>query len=181
MRPLPRLPPRKRWNWQPSNLLSRDAFDPNPISLESCVLAGGEEPGHEFPLSPAPPLRSLPLKEFEASTTARFVAMGVFHTATHLCLNVEVPSRMAELNERMLQASTRSDLHGTFGRRWVRWRAGLFQRWAVPGIFLHFVLRKRWIEALAREAIDRGAIQVVILGAGLDTLSLRLAETNPEL
>ena len=121
------------------------------------------------------------MKEFEASATARFVAMGVFHTATHLCLNVEVPSRMAELNERMLQASTRSDLHSAFGRRWVRWRAGLFQRWAVPGIFLHFVLRKRWIEALAREAIDRGAIQVVILGAGLDTLSLRLAETNPEL
>ena len=88
---------------------------------------------------------------------------------------------MGELNERMLQASMRSDLRGGFGRRWVRWQGGLLQRFAVPGFFLHFVLRKRWIEALAREAIGRGTWQIVILGAGLDTLSLRLAETNPEL
>jgi len=121
------------------------------------------------------------MKEFEPSATARFVATGVFHTATHLGLHVEVPQQMAELNERMLQASLRTDLRGGFGRRWVRWRGGVLQRFAVPGLFLHFVLRKRWIEAQARKAVGKGASQVVILGAGLDTLSLRLAETNPEL
>lgn len=121
------------------------------------------------------------MKDLAPSATARFVATGVFQIATHSHLHVEVPRRMAELNERMLQASTRSDLRGGFGRRWVRWQAGLLQRFAVPGFFLHFVLRKRWIEALAREAIGRGASQIVILGAGLDTLSLRLAETNPKL
>lgn len=120
------------------------------------------------------------MKDHKPSATAQFVATGVFYTATHPRLGIEVPKQMAELNERMLQTGTQIDLRGQFGRGWVRWRSGVLQRFAVPGFYLHFVLRKRWIETLAREAIDRGTSQVVILGAGLDTLSLRLAETNPE-
>jgi methyltransferase (TIGR00027 family) len=48
--------------------------------------------------------------------------------------------------------------------------------WAtVPDILLHFALRKRLIEQAVRRAVTEGCSQVVVLGAGLDLLALRLS------
>ena len=44
----------------------------------------------------------------------------------------------------------------------------------LPGILLHYLVRKRVPGALAHEALDAGCQQVVVLGAGLDTLAWRL-------
>ena len=44
----------------------------------------------------------------------------------------------------------------------------------VPGLMLHHAVRKRYIEDETRRALAEGARQVVVLGAGLDTLALRL-------
>ncbi len=44
----------------------------------------------------------------------------------------------------------------------------------LPGILLHYLVRKRLLDALAHEALDAGCRQVVVLGAGLDTLAWRL-------
>ncbi len=68
----------------------------------------------------------------------------------------------------------------TWGRHaWVRrvLRAveGLFLR----GLMLHHVVRKRWIEDETARAIREGFGQVVVIGAGLDTLALRLAGRFP--
>ncbi len=41
------------------------------------------------------------------------------------------------------------------------------------------MFRKRFIEQQANEAIARGATQIMILGAGFDTLALRLAKRYP--
>lgn len=49
---------------------------------------------------------------------------------------------------------------------------------AQPGISTHHLYRKPWVTRHVREALSAGIEQVVILGAGLDTLSLRL---EPEL
>lgn len=49
-----------------------------------------------------------------------------------------------------------------------------------PGLSAHFVLRKRRIEELARQAIQAGFTQVVSFGAGFDTLLPRLATEYPE-
>lgn len=49
------------------------------------------------------------------------------------------------------------------------------QRRVLPGLFLHFALRKRAIDAMTREAVSAGARRAVVLGAGFDALSLRLA------
>ena len=43
------------------------------------------------------------------------------------------------------------------------------------------MLRKRWIESRVRAKIAAGASQVVVLGAGLDTLGVRLASERPDL
>lgn len=47
---------------------------------------------------------------------------------------------------------------------------------SIPGFYLHFVLRKRSIEEFVRSAISYGAQQLVVIGAGFDTLSLRMAD-----
>ena len=44
----------------------------------------------------------------------------------------------------------------------------------LPGILLHWLARKRLLDALAHEAFDSGCRQIVVLGAGLDTLAWRL-------
>jgi methyltransferase (TIGR00027 family) len=48
-----------------------------------------------------------------------------------------------------------------------------------PGITRHYWLRKRWIEARVQAALAGGTRRVVVLGAGLDTLALRLANAWP--
>jgi methyltransferase (TIGR00027 family) len=49
----------------------------------------------------------------------------------------------------------------------------------VPGLLLHFMLRKRWIEEAVRTSLDEGCEQVVVIGAGFDTLALRLCAAFP--
>ena len=61
----------------------------------------------------------------------------------------------------------------------LRWLARLAERATVPGLMLHFMLRKRLIESAVMEAISHGASQVVVLGAGFDTLALRLHRVQP--
>jgi len=58
------------------------------------------------------------------------------------------------------------------------WR--MIERLTLPGIMLHYQLRKNWIERLVRASLQQDFSQVVVLGAGLDTLALRLGdEPNP--
>lgn len=58
-------------------------------------------------------------------------------------------------------------------------------RWAeqhvLPGIAAHFRWRKRRIEGWARDALDTGIRQVVVLGAGLDSLPVRFASGDRDL
>jgi methyltransferase (TIGR00027 family) len=44
----------------------------------------------------------------------------------------------------------------------------------IPGILLHYALRKKCIRELVRSALANGVAQVVILGAGFDSLSSEL-------
>lgn len=45
----------------------------------------------------------------------------------------------------------------------------------------HVIWRKRWMEDHIRRAISGGASQLVVLGSGLDTIALRLADDYPGL
>jgi methyltransferase (TIGR00027 family) len=57
---------------------------------------------------------------------------------------------------------------------WFRPIAKLIERITIPGILLHYALRKKCIATLARSALTNGATQVVVVGAGFDPLSLEL-------
>jgi len=49
----------------------------------------------------------------------------------------------------------------------------------IPGLMIHYVLRKNAIEKFTRNAIQEGAEQIVNLGAGFDSLLYRLAHELP--
>jgi methyltransferase (TIGR00027 family) len=49
----------------------------------------------------------------------------------------------------------------------------------IPGILLHYALRKKCISELVRPALANGVVQVVILGTGFDPLSSELQREFP--
>ena len=62
---------------------------------------------------------------------------------------------------------------------WFRPIAKLIERITIPGILLHYALRKKCIRELVRSALANGVAQVVILGAGFDPLSSELQREFP--
>jgi methyltransferase (TIGR00027 family) len=62
---------------------------------------------------------------------------------------------------------------------WFRPIAKLVERITIPGILLHYALRKKCIRKLAHSALASGVAQVVILGAGFDPLSSELQREFP--
>jgi len=69
--------------------------------------------------------------------------------------------------DRTLLWSVRSGI----GRRW--WR--FIERLALPGLIDHWMRRKHEVDRLARAAAELEFNQIVVFGAGLDTLAWRLA------
>jgi methyltransferase (TIGR00027 family) len=59
-------------------------------------------------------------------------------------------------------------------QNWFRPIAKLIEHMTIPGILLHYSLRKKCIAELVRSALVNGATQVVIVGAGFDPLSFEL-------
>lgn len=57
---------------------------------------------------------------------------------------------------------------------WARELLMLAERFLLGGIFTHYLARKRWIEREVKRALSGGIRQVVVLGAGYDTLAWRL-------
>jgi methyltransferase (TIGR00027 family) len=71
--------------------------------------------------------------------------------------------------------SSRSRLFLKFVRQgWFAPIAKLIERITIPGILLHYALRKKCIAGLVRSALVDGTTQVVIIGAGFDPLSFKL-------
>ena len=62
---------------------------------------------------------------------------------------------------------------------WFRPIAKWIERFTIPGILLHYALRKKCIARLVRSALINGATQVVIVGAGFDPLSFELHQEFP--
>jgi methyltransferase (TIGR00027 family) len=64
-------------------------------------------------------------------------------------------------------------------RSWFLPIAKLIEHITVPGILVHYALRKKCIKNLARSALVNGIDQVVVLGAGFDPLSSELQREFP--
>ena len=116
------------------------------------------------------------MQEEQASRTALLIAASLVlfhHDAKYSRL---VSTTSADLCARVLeQHSSQARLFSKFVRQgWFRPIAKLIVRITIPGILLHYALRKKCIRELARSALANGIAQVVVLGAGFDTLSSEL-------
>lgn len=120
------------------------------------------------------------MKPGRASSTAALVVRALALLSRERRLAPLVPTELAEANEEMLAVTPA----GVFFRRalacaplraLLRFAEGRL----LPGIALHYLLRKRRLEELVRSSLDAGFGRVVVLGAGLDTLALRLHRDYP--
>ena len=117
------------------------------------------------------------MKADQPSATAIFVANGVWWVSNHPTLKVEVPALLGELNLQMVRHVNRGVDH-KLGRTLLEVKVGLMQAVVMRGFYLHFVLRKRSIENYVRQAVQQHARQLIVIGAGFDTLSLRMAREH---
>ena len=114
-----------------------------------------------------------------ASATARFVAAHIVLLGAREHARLEIPEAQIEWTVRCLQTCGWSRAALT-SRRW-QWISSLIERFSIPGIRAHYVLRKRIIEREARGAIAEGFRQIVVIAGGLDVLAIRLAEEFPQI
>ncbi len=123
------------------------------------------------------------MKSNKPSSTALFVANGLWWVTNHPSLSVEVPERMGRLNHEMVKHINTGlfSIRNRLGRRLLKLKTSLMQKVAMPGFYLHFALRKRCIEDHVRAALNEGAEQLIVIGSGFDTLGLRISRDFPHL
>ncbi|MBW2442597.1 MAG: SAM-dependent methyltransferase [Deltaproteobacteria bacterium] len=115
------------------------------------------------------------------SRTALKVALNTLTLAAKKGMDEILPAGLVEATERLLVAS------GAAGARTVRWSrsprmVSVYEAfdWMLPGQFEAFAHRKAFCERQVRDGISAGATQILVLGAGYDTLGWRLAPEFPE-
>jgi methyltransferase (TIGR00027 family) len=116
------------------------------------------------------------MRKDKPSKTARKVALNVVTLGAKPGMDEVLPPGVVEATARLLVAS------GAVGAAAVRWSrsrraVAVYEAfdWMMPGQFEAFAHRKAFCEHQVREGIGAGATQVLVLGAGYDTLGWRLA------
>jgi methyltransferase (TIGR00027 family) len=121
------------------------------------------------------------LQHQHASRTALLIAASLILLQRDTRYSRFVSKTSADLCGRVLEKhSSQTRLFSKIVRQsWFRSIAKLIERTTVPGILLHYALRKKRIRELARSALNDGVAQLVILGAGFDSLSSELQREFP--
>lgn len=107
--------------------------------------------------------------------------MFVVYAAQDPRTAILLPPGAASWSEKLLAAASLLTPRRLARYRNVRFRryVSFLDRRTVGGHVLYLVLRKRFFDERARDAISSGARQVLVVGAGFDTLCLRLAPEYP--
>ncbi|MEY8198171.1 MAG: class I SAM-dependent methyltransferase [Colwellia sp.] len=121
------------------------------------------------------------MKDDQASSTAFTVLQGILYVAKSSPYNYLVDDEVVKVGRQILNASEE-------GRKrlkqlqspWTLMSIKLKELLILPGITLHYILRKRYVEAVTRQALSDGVTQIVMLGAGFDTLSWRLHQKHSD-
>ena len=122
------------------------------------------------------------MHEDHPSKTARKVALNLLALGARAGMEDVLPPGAVDATANLLVAS------GVVGARAVRFARSktavaiyLAFDWMMPGQFEGFAHRKAFCERQVRKGIAGGARQVLVLGAGFDTLAWRLAPEFPEI
>lgn len=116
------------------------------------------------------------MRKDKPSKTAYKVALNIITLGAKPGMDKVLPPGIVEATEKLLLAS------GAAGATLVRWArsrsmVAIYEAfdWMLPGQFEAFGCRKAFCERQVRDGIDAGATQVLVLGAGYDTMGWRLA------
>ena len=120
------------------------------------------------------------MRKEKPSKTARKVALNIVSLGAKPGMDKVLPPGVVEATAKLLVAS------GAVGAAAVRFSrsrtaVAIYEAfdWMMPGQFEAFAHRKAFCEHQVREGIGEGATQVLVLGAGYDTLGWRLAPEFP--
>lgn len=118
------------------------------------------------------------MQNFRPSETALKVAYGLLALSAKSDWQYRLPEDLAELTETLiLEAGVFGYNKRVVGLSRKRWMIRLYDRFerVMPGVFKGIGERKLFMDWAVTSAIESGARQVLIIGAGFDTLCLRLA------
>lgn len=114
------------------------------------------------------------------SDTAKLIARSILLAAQDKKLRVLVAEGEADALRRILSTGRKKDWIAPLLRFIpVRWLCLGLERALLPGIITHYLARKREIERSVENAMAAGCSQVVVVGAGYDTLAWRLHKKHP--
>ena len=120
------------------------------------------------------------MRKEKPSRTALKVALSTVTLGSKPGMEAILPADIVDATRKLLVAS------GAAGERTVKWSqsqtsVAIYEAfdWMLPGQFEAFAHRKAFCERQVREGIDDGATQILVLGAGYDTLGWRLAPEFP--
>jgi methyltransferase (TIGR00027 family) len=116
------------------------------------------------------------MNKAKPSRTARKVALNILTLGEKPSLDKVLPPGVVDTTATLLAAS------GAVGKQTIRWARSrkmlsIYKafEWMLPGQFEAFAYRKAFCERQVRDGISSGARQILVLGAGYDTLGWRLA------
>ena len=117
----------------------------------------------------------------QASRTALLIAASLVVLHNDPKHSALVSKSAAELCGQVLENySAKTRMFSKIVRQiWFQPIAKLIEHTTIPGILLHYALRKKCITGLVRSALTNGTTQVVVLGAGFDPLSFELQREFP--
>ena len=115
------------------------------------------------------------------SRTAYKIAMSIVTLGAKPEMNAILPSGIVAATEQLLVACgvISPGMVPFIGSPWSVSACQAFD-WILPGQFEAFGHRKAFCEKQVRDGIDAGATQILVLGAGYDTLGWRLAPEFPD-
>lgn len=120
------------------------------------------------------------MKQDKPSNTALIVAAGLQLVRPSPATAELLPDEAIRRGQALLRAA-HPRMAGLLAKSGFRALCHALERATLPGICLHFALRKRALRDHAHAAIAAGCSQVVVLGAGLDTLCIELRAAYPRL
>ncbi|MCX4246008.1 class I SAM-dependent methyltransferase [Paraliomyxa miuraensis] len=121
------------------------------------------------------------MRAHQASRTAVKISRLVLYVADDPRRAALLPMGAAEATEALLRAAgLLQDWHlRVYRSQQFRSMLAWTERKLLPGQTTHVALRKRVLHDETRAGLEAGASQVLIVGAGFDTLALRLARAHP--
>lgn len=122
------------------------------------------------------------MNDSKPSLTAQSVASNILLLANDPVFGKLIPPEATAPTRWFLEATPGGlgKITAALDHPLLRTLAQVVERLSIPGISVHNAVRKCWIEEQVRKSLDTGISQVVVLGAGFDTMAYRLHRLFPQ-